>query len=140
MRAIYDRTPEACAQHGIRMTIVVYPSPYQLTGDNLEGIPVTFWREFAKDRRIDFLNLFPGIHRQRAAPDRVCQVFHQGRHSLERSRKPPCCRSRARAHPGRFAVIQMIVVYLPRPMANEYPLRRSVRKQRSRTLKALWRI
>lgn len=50
-----------CAQHGIRMTIVVYPSPYQLTADNLEGIPVTFWRKFAEERRVGFLNLFPAF-------------------------------------------------------------------------------
>jgi hypothetical protein len=48
-----------CAQHGIRLTIVVYPSPYQLTNSNLEGIPVTFWRTFAEKHRIGFLNLFP---------------------------------------------------------------------------------
>jgi hypothetical protein len=48
-----------CAQHGIRLTVVVYPSPYQLTGGNLAGIPVTFWRAFAEQRRIGFLNLFP---------------------------------------------------------------------------------
>jgi hypothetical protein len=50
-----------CIQHGIRMTVVVYPSPYQLTGENLEGIPVTFWREFAKKHRTGFLNLFPAF-------------------------------------------------------------------------------
>jgi hypothetical protein len=48
-----------CAQHGIRLTIVVYPSPYQLTGGNLVGIPVTFWRAFAEKHGIGFLNLFP---------------------------------------------------------------------------------
>jgi len=50
-----------CARHGIRMTIVVYPSPYQLTAGNLEGIPVTFWRAFAEEGRIGFLNLFPAF-------------------------------------------------------------------------------
>jgi hypothetical protein len=50
-----------CAQHGIRMTIVVYPSPYQLTADSLEGIPATFWRKFAEERRVGFLNLFPAF-------------------------------------------------------------------------------
>jgi hypothetical protein len=48
-----------CAQHGIRLTIVIYPSPYQLTGSNLAGIPVTFWRAFAEERGTGFLNLFP---------------------------------------------------------------------------------
>ena len=50
-----------CAQHGIRLTIVVYPTPYQLTSGNLAGIPVTFWRTFAEEHRIDFLNLFPAF-------------------------------------------------------------------------------
>jgi lysophospholipase L1-like esterase len=48
-----------CDQNNIRLTIVVYPSPYQLTGPNLNGIQVTYWRTFAEERHIDFLNLFP---------------------------------------------------------------------------------
>jgi hypothetical protein len=48
-----------CAQNGIRLTVVVYPSPYQLTAGNLTGIPVTFWREFAEENGTGFLNLFP---------------------------------------------------------------------------------
>jgi hypothetical protein len=48
-----------CARHGIRMTIAVYPSPYQLTSSNLAGIPVTYWREFAEAQHIGFLDLFP---------------------------------------------------------------------------------
>lgn len=50
---------QLCVRHGIQLTIVVYPSPYQLTGSNLNGIPVTFWRSFAEEHRIDFVNLFP---------------------------------------------------------------------------------
>ena len=48
-----------CERHGIRMTIAVYPSPYQLTSSNLSGIPVTFWRTFAEERGVGFINLFP---------------------------------------------------------------------------------
>jgi hypothetical protein len=48
-----------CAQHGIRLTIVIYPSPYQLTNSNLSGIPVKFWSAFAEKHHIGFLNLFP---------------------------------------------------------------------------------
>jgi hypothetical protein len=40
---------------------VIYPSPYQLTRGNLDGIPVTFWRAFAQERRIGFLDLFPAF-------------------------------------------------------------------------------
>ena len=50
-----------CAQHGIRLTMVVYPTPYQLTSGNLAGIPVTFWRTFTEEHRIGFLNLFPAF-------------------------------------------------------------------------------
>jgi len=48
-----------CDKHGIRLNIVIYPSPYQLTRSNLAGIPVTYWRKFAEERGIGFLNLFP---------------------------------------------------------------------------------
>jgi hypothetical protein len=50
-----------CAQHGIRLTIAIYPSPYQLTGSSLAGIPVTFWQAFAEKHRIGFINLFPAF-------------------------------------------------------------------------------
>ena len=52
---------ELCAKHGIRLTIAVYPSPYQLTAGNLNGIQVTFWRQFAEDHQAGFLNLFPAF-------------------------------------------------------------------------------
>ncbi len=48
-----------CVRHGIRLTVVIYPSPYQLTRGNLDGVPVTFWRAFAESRGIGFLDLFP---------------------------------------------------------------------------------
>jgi hypothetical protein len=52
---------DLCARHGIRMTIVIYPSPYQLTANNLDGIPVNFWKKFAHEHRTGFLNLFPAF-------------------------------------------------------------------------------
>jgi hypothetical protein len=59
VRAVHDGSPETLCSERHPVTIVVYPSPYQLTGSNLVGIPVTFWRAFAEEHRIDFLNLFP---------------------------------------------------------------------------------
>ena len=50
-----------CSRHGIRVGIVVYPSPYQLAAGNLNGIQVTFWQSFAEKQRIAFLNLFPAF-------------------------------------------------------------------------------
>jgi len=50
---------QLCTRHKIRMTLVIYPSPYQLTGSNLNGVPVTFWKAFTEEHRIDLLNLFP---------------------------------------------------------------------------------
>ncbi len=50
-----------CDQHGIRLSLVIYPSPYQLTRSNLSGIPVTYWSKFAEMRGIRFLNLFPAF-------------------------------------------------------------------------------
>ncbi len=50
-----------CSRYGIRLTIGIYPSPYQLTSSSLAGIAVTFWREFAEERGTGFLNLFPAF-------------------------------------------------------------------------------
>ncbi len=50
---------ELCLRRNIRMTLVIYPSPYQLTGSNLNGVPVFFWQSFTKEHQMGLLNLFP---------------------------------------------------------------------------------
>lgn len=57
MRALAER----CRAHGIEVTVVVYPSPVQILMEDLESVQVTFWRAFAADTGVRFLDLFPSF-------------------------------------------------------------------------------
>lgn len=45
--------------YGIRLTIAVYPWPDQIVSNDLESIQVSYWREWADERNVRFLNYFP---------------------------------------------------------------------------------
>ncbi len=49
------------AQHGIPMTIVVYPWPQQLVHGGLDNPQVQLWREFCLNRCKQFIDLFPAF-------------------------------------------------------------------------------
>jgi hypothetical protein len=48
-----------CNEHGIKMTIAVYPWPYQIRNRDINSIQVSFWKSFAKKHNIGFINYFP---------------------------------------------------------------------------------
>jgi hypothetical protein len=52
---------ELCKARGIHLTVVVYPSPVQILMQDLESLQVTFWRAFASERALGFVNLFPNF-------------------------------------------------------------------------------
>ena len=52
---------DLCRARGIPVTIVVYPSPVQILMEDLESLQVTFWRQFAADAAVKFVNLFPSF-------------------------------------------------------------------------------
>ncbi|HCW08657.1 MAG TPA: hypothetical protein DGG95_14960 [Cytophagales bacterium] len=41
------------------MTIAVYPWPYQVEKRDIDSKQVRFWKKFAKDRSIEFIDYFP---------------------------------------------------------------------------------
>ena len=43
----------------IKMTIAVYPWPYQVEKRDIDSKQVRFWKKFAKDRGIEFIDYFP---------------------------------------------------------------------------------
>jgi hypothetical protein len=45
--------------HGIGMTLVVYPWPTQILHEDLDSIQVRVWREWAGNRSVQFIDLFP---------------------------------------------------------------------------------
>ncbi len=50
---------QLCKQHGIGMTIVVYPWPYQVMHQELDSMQVKIWKDFAENLKVEFVNCFP---------------------------------------------------------------------------------
>lgn len=65
---------ELCAEHGVRLTIVVYPWPLQITLGDLESRQVRFWREFCARHGVAFIDLFPGFINEESA-ERVLERY-----------------------------------------------------------------
>jgi len=50
-----------CRERGVRLTIVVYPSPLQIYARDLESLQVQYWERFAAANGAGFANLFPAF-------------------------------------------------------------------------------
>jgi hypothetical protein len=50
---------DLCRQNRIDLTIAVYPWPVQIRHNAPENIQASFWRDFARESGIGFINLFP---------------------------------------------------------------------------------
>ncbi len=51
---------EFCRQHGIELTIVAYPSPFQIFANERDGrADARFWRAFCDREKVAFVDLFP---------------------------------------------------------------------------------
>jgi hypothetical protein len=45
--------------HGIALTVVVYPAPVQIYSNDRNSLQMRFWRAFAAEHRVGFVDLFP---------------------------------------------------------------------------------
>ncbi len=54
-----DRLNALLQKNGIRLTVAVYPWPRQIQRGDLDSIQVRFWKEWCRERGVDFLNYFP---------------------------------------------------------------------------------
>jgi hypothetical protein len=45
--------------HGIKLTLAVYPWPDQIINHDLHSRHVAFWKAWAIENKVDFLNYFP---------------------------------------------------------------------------------
>jgi hypothetical protein len=50
---------ELCRARGIAVTVCVYPSPVQILMEDEDSLQVRFWREFAAEAGVGFVDLFP---------------------------------------------------------------------------------
>lgn len=48
-----------CLKHGIPMTITVHPWPQQIQRGDAEDLYVTYWKEFAEEHELGFINFYP---------------------------------------------------------------------------------
>jgi hypothetical protein len=58
-------------EHGIEMTLVVYPWPTQILHQDRDSIQVKIWREWAGERSVRFIDLFPDFIPAGQAPREV---------------------------------------------------------------------
>jgi len=54
-----QRLAGLCRDHGIELTVVVYPSPVQIYAADLDSRQVQFWRNFCAESDSHFVDLFP---------------------------------------------------------------------------------
>jgi hypothetical protein len=65
-----DQLLALCREHGIQLTVAVYPWPDQIVTRDLDSRQVRFWRDWTRERDVAFLNLFPAfINNQQPAGD-----------------------------------------------------------------------
>jgi len=63
-----DLLADLLAEHGIGLTVAVYPWPDQIRRGDLQSLQATFWKQWAGDRGAGFLDYFPrfiGVARSR---------------------------------------------------------------------------
>ncbi len=70
-----DRLHRFLQRHRIDMTLVVYPWPTQILHQDRDSIQVTFWRAWAEERSVRFLDLFPDFIPAGEAPREVIRTY-----------------------------------------------------------------
>lgn len=55
------RLLELCRDHGIKLSVAVYPWPFQIRNRDLESRQVRVWRAFCEENNVAFINLFPAF-------------------------------------------------------------------------------
>ena len=66
-----DRLVELCRQHGIRVTLAVYPWPIQIINGDLFSLQVSFWQNYTDRRGLELINFFPAFIRKGEDPAAV---------------------------------------------------------------------
>ncbi len=69
---------DLCKRQNMDVTLVVYPWPRHLRERDLESIQVRFWKQFASDVGIRFLDLFPLFINDRPADEMIAQYLIDG--------------------------------------------------------------
>lgn len=73
-----DRLALLLRQHGIKLTVAVYPWPDQVFAGDLDSAQRVFWRNWARTRNVDFVDLFPPFFTAEDRLETVRQYFMPG--------------------------------------------------------------
>jgi hypothetical protein len=69
-----DKLVKLCMANDVELAIAVYPWPQQIKENIVESKHVLFWKEFAKEHKVKFINFFPSF--MNANPDKVVDLFY----------------------------------------------------------------
>ncbi len=69
-----SRLAALCRSKGVRLTVAVYPWPRQVDEHVAENRHVVFWKTFARQEHLDFVNFFPLF--MRPDPDAVIERYY----------------------------------------------------------------
>jgi len=70
MRQRMDELLALLQRHDIALTVVVYPWPTQIYYQDLDSIQSRFWRDWSRERGVQFIDLFPTFVSDDAATNR----------------------------------------------------------------------
>ncbi len=71
MEQLYQLTQ----QHGIKMHVAVYPWPAQIKNKDLDSKQVQIWKQFAKEKNINFINYFPDFISEDKPVEEITQKY-----------------------------------------------------------------
>ncbi len=73
-----DRLLGIVRKHGIDLIVVVYPWPDQIINRDLNSRQVSFWQAWAKERNVQFVNLFPAFISDKDGEATIREYFFPG--------------------------------------------------------------
>jgi hypothetical protein len=73
-----DRLVDVVRKNGIDITLVVYPWPDQIVNREINSRQVSFWKAWAKERNVRFIDLFPAFISEEAAEATIRKYFIPG--------------------------------------------------------------
>jgi hypothetical protein len=77
-REYMEKLVALCRDHGIRVTIAVYPWTVQVERRNLKSVQVRLWRAFAEEHDVGFIDLFPSLITALSYPDFAARYILPG--------------------------------------------------------------
>ncbi len=72
-----DDLYKLCNEKNIKLTIAVYPLPYQIWHEDLNSVQVKAWENFSKERDIQFINIFPLFVKENISRKKKLEVLNQ---------------------------------------------------------------